>query len=55
MKTKATILVLFAALLFSCNNLNRTSANNSAQTDSSQTIYYGGDIITMEGDKANYY
>lgn len=54
MKTKITILAIFATLLFSCSNTNNKSADNTAQTDSTQTIFYGGDIITMEGDKAEY-
>ncbi len=54
MKTKLLIMAMAVFSLFSCNNPNKKSANNSTQTDSTQTIYYGGDIITMEGDKPEY-
>ncbi len=44
---KITILVLFVTLLFSCNNATKESSKE-------QTVYFGGDIITMEGDKPEY-
>ena len=50
MKTKIAILALFVTLLFSCNN----STRNVSNIDSTQTIYFGGDIITMEGDNPEY-
>lgn len=51
---KTIILAFFATLLFSCNNTNNTNSNNSLPVNSTQTIYFGGDIITMEGDKPEY-
>ncbi len=51
MKTKITILALFVTLLFSCNNATKES---SKEVNKEQTIYFGGDIITMEGEKAEY-
>ncbi len=51
MKTKITILALFVTLLFSCNNATKES---SKEVNKEQTVYYGGDIITMEGDKPEY-
>ncbi|VAW29462.1 Amidohydrolase domain protein, partial [hydrothermal vent metagenome] len=51
---KTIILALFATLLFSCNNTNKTDTNNLAPVDITQTIYYGGDIITMEGNAVEY-
>ncbi len=54
MKTKLLIMAMAVFTLFSCNNPNKKSENSSTQADSTQTIYYGGDIITMEGDKPEY-
>jgi len=54
MKTRLLIMALAVFTLFSCNNTNKTDANKSAQVDSTKTIYFGGDIITMEGDKPEY-
>ena len=51
---KIILLFSIVAILFSCNNANKTDANNSVQVDSTQTIYFGGDIITMEGNAAEY-
>lgn len=51
---KTIILAFFATLLFSCNNTKNTHTNNIKPVDSTQTIYFGGDIITMEGDKPEY-
>lgn len=52
------LFVLFAALFFfSCNN-NETGGQDdttsSADDESNATMYYGGDIITMEGDSVEY-
>ena len=43
---KQVWIFLFALVLFACKQNNPTTAADS--------IYYGGDIITMEGDSANY-
>lgn len=62
MKQLLTITII-AATLFSCNNNSgKTSANDSAtfvtaganEGTGKATMYYNGDIITMEGDSANY-
>jgi predicted amidohydrolase YtcJ len=54
MKIKLLIIAVAIATLFSCNNASTKSGINKAQIDSTKTIYYGGDIITMEGDKPKY-
>ena len=48
MKTKFILLASIVTLLF-CSTTTMAAVNNP-----SQTIFYGGDIITMEGDKAEY-
>ena len=51
MKSANQLLVLFCALtIISCN----TSVKESVSADKADAIYYGGDIITMEGDSATY-
>jgi len=54
---KQLFAVAFGLILFSCNN----GSGSGPSTDSSKpastagaTMYYGGDIITMEGDSAAY-
>ena len=54
MRTKITILAVFVALLFSCNNTQEKDTSKVGEVNKEQTIYFGGDIITMEGDKAEY-
>jgi len=56
---KSYLAALTALILFSCNSGSNTgttsdSANASAASTSGATMYYGGDIITMEGDSASY-
>jgi len=52
---KFSILVLVMSVLFSCNNSSDKSGKNADNdVNTSQTIYYGGDIITMDGDKPVY-
>ena len=46
---KNSMLLIFFTVLFACGS----TANGSSDT-LRQTIYYGGDIITMEGDKPTY-
>lgn len=41
---------LFGLMAFSCN----TGSRESVSVDIADMIYYGGDIITMEGDSAIY-
>ena len=51
MKSANQLLVLFCALtIISCN----TSVKESVSADKADAIYFGGDIITMEGDSATY-
>ncbi|GAO45358.1 amidohydrolase [Flavihumibacter petaseus] len=51
MKCVCILAVSFVALLTqSCNNL----ATQTGSADHADTIFYGGDIITMEGDSAQY-
>jgi len=53
-KSRILFLVLFVSLILSCNTANKKQSENTAQFESTQTIYFGGDIITMEGDKPEY-
>ncbi len=41
-------------LLTSCNNQKKETQNKDESYTLKQTIYYNGDIITMEGDKPEY-
>ena len=54
MKTRLLIMAMAVITLFSCNNGSEKNADKSAQVDSTKTIYFGGDIITMEGDEPEY-
>jgi predicted amidohydrolase YtcJ len=48
-KMKKYLLLIFGIIfLFSCNE------NKKNQTENTATVYYGGDIITMAGDKPEY-
>ncbi|MFN5475210.1 MAG: hypothetical protein ACK57D_05460, partial [Sphingobacteriales bacterium] len=53
MKLRALCLIVSIPLAFAaCNNATQ---NTAAKRDSGHaTMYYGGDIITMEGDSAQY-
>ncbi len=55
MKNILLFLVIFISLI-SCNTDKKDSGKTNIKTESnrSQTIYYGGDIITMEGDSLQY-
>ena len=45
------LLVLFVSLcMFSCND----STKKAAPENAADTIYFNGDIITMEGDEPTY-
>lgn len=51
--------VAMIALIWSCNsssekNESKSSIDTSAQSNKVATMYYGGDILTMEGDSAVY-
>ena len=54
---RSTMTVIFFALLFSCGSAQSANAKEKEKTASDtlqQTLYFGGDIITMEGDKPTY-
>ena len=55
MTTKLTTLLIAAALL-TCNNLLAIASDNEKPSTNTprQTLYFGGDIITMRGDKPEY-
>jgi hypothetical protein len=54
MKLKQNLVCVFTILvLASCNNANEKTSASTAN-DEADAIYYGGDIITMEGDSAFY-
>ena len=51
MNLKTLLTIGFLAMIFaSCNQ----SGNKTASKDAADAIYFGGDIITMEGDSASY-
>ena len=50
MNTKTILFVLLSALFLSCQTKDKEHTGESA----SQTIFYGGDIITMQGDTPQY-
>jgi len=53
MKFTTLCLTVIVALSFAaCNNPTQTTTTNNDATKA--TMYYGGDIITMEGDNATY-
>lgn len=54
MKTNLLIIAMAVLTLFSCNNGSQKGADKTASIDSTKTIYFGGDIITMEGDQPEY-
>ncbi len=47
MTIKITVVAFFVTLLFGCNNAAK-------KNNKDMTIYFGGDIITMEGDAPEY-
>ena len=49
-------MLILVVSLWSCNSgtNNQTSNSPVSNSDATATMYYGGDIITMEGDSANY-
>ncbi|RUA07003.1 MAG: amidohydrolase [Flavobacteriia bacterium] len=51
MKIRLLILSVFILTLFACNNAEK---NSNQQINKNQSLYYGGDIITMEGDAPQY-
>ncbi len=50
------IMVVLGIFLWSCNNNSGKEAGNAESTETANptTVYFGGDIITMEGDSAQY-
>lgn len=50
---KKSILFAFAFLLVMAS-CKKNEASSSAKNDNSATVYYNGDILTMEGDNATY-
>lgn len=51
MNLRDLLLFLFIAIIIpGCNKTQVPSSNK----DAADAIYFGGDIITMEGDSANY-
>ena len=59
-KTRITLLAVMTISLFSlvsCKESSKSSEEQGADSDSNNaqtTMYYGGDIITMEGDEPDY-
>jgi len=51
---KASILALSLMLLFSCKEKSKDQDQVSGTEQSNATLYYGGDILTMEGDSPQY-
>ncbi len=56
MKSKLFLLVMVLTAMVSCNTGKTKDQKESAQGDktSNQTVYFGGDIVTMDGDKPQY-
>ena len=56
MKMVKAILLASFALLAACDKPSHSPAGSTAKTatDSATTIYFGGDILTMEGDVPAY-
>ena len=54
MKAKNFLFILAVAVFSNCANESNNKETKSATTNLQQTIYYGGDIITMEGDNPQY-
>lgn len=50
---KTVILMALVTLLFSCENASKKS-DKAVVANTNQTIYSGGDILTMEGDTPTY-
>jgi len=51
---KLTFLLFMIAFVLSCKTENKKGAVTSEPYKLQQTMYYGGDIITMEGDEPTY-
>lgn len=56
MKLIINLIYIFALFIVAgCNSTNeRISTSANEVTDAADAIYYGGDVITMEGDSAVY-
>ncbi len=56
MKLEFSVILTLLIVFISCKNETTDKARKPVSVTSSvnQTLYYGGDIITMEGDKAEY-
>ena len=50
---KITILLIFI-IFASCKNTQTKIDSSVGKDDSNQTIYFGGDIVTMEGESLQY-
>ncbi|MCK5815983.1 MAG: amidohydrolase family protein, partial [Flavobacteriaceae bacterium] len=50
---KKILILTVLILCFSCKT-EQTKSNQNNSKEVTQTIYFGGDIITMEGDNVNY-
>lgn len=48
---KHLLLAVISIIMAACNS---SDSNKTSPTQAADAIYYGGDIITMEGDSANY-
>jgi predicted amidohydrolase YtcJ len=53
MRLKQSLIIGLVLLLAACNNAGKKNTGESGIVIA-DVIYYGGDIITMEGDSANY-
>ena len=54
---RSTMTAIFFTLLFGCGSAqsaNSKEMDKAASDTLQQTLYYGGDIITMEGDEPSY-
>lgn len=51
---KTTLILASILLMFSCKESNKNIADVSEANPNNHTIYYGGDILTMEGESPEY-
>ncbi|HMS66363.1 MAG TPA: amidohydrolase [Ignavibacteria bacterium] len=54
MKLKNQILIVMGIVAITFGACNKSTQNNSANKDAADAIYFGGDIITMEGSIPSY-
>jgi len=54
MKCKGLVIFIVWAIMIGCNKSNNVPNDSSEKNNQLTRLYYGGDIITMVGDKETY-